>query len=301
MEFVQFHPTTLYLAGAPRFLISEAVRGEGAALLNARGERFMSRYHEMAELAPRDVVSRAIVREMQAAGSNCVYLNLAGLGAELISRRFPTIRDICADFGLNILKDPIPVRPSAHYAMGGARTGLDCRTSVKRLFAAGECASTGVHGANRLASNSLLEGLVFGRSAGRAARAEAESADSGRKFPHRATSSGQEKRRVHIDVGDLQRSLKSLMWRAAGVFRSGTDLELAVRQLAFWREYAYREAFAAPAGLELQNMLAVAAAITRSALLRTESRGAHQRLDFPAADDAVWKRHTIITRSEVYQ
>ncbi len=301
MEFVQFHPTTLYLAGAPRFLISEAVRGEGAVLLNSRRQRFMPRYHELAELAPRDVVSRSIVQELAETGGNCVYLDLTGLAAELVNRRFPNIREICADFGLNILSDPIPVRPSAHYAMGGVRTDLDGRTDIRRLCAAGECASTGVHGANRLASNSLLEGLVFGAAAGEAARVDAATPDSARKFPSRSTSSGTAQRRVHIDVGDLQRSLKSLMWRTSGVFRTGSDLELAVRQLAFWREYACREEFHSPAGLELQNMLAVAGAIARSALARTESRGAHQRLDCPSADDGNWKRHTVINKGEVYR
>jgi L-aspartate oxidase len=242
------------------------------------------------------VVSRSIVKEMAATGGNCAYLDMTKLSPELVGRRFPNIRDICADFGLDILRDPIPVRPSAHYAMGGVRTDLDGRTSIRRLLAAGECASTGVHGANRLASNSLLEGLVFGEAAGRSARPEA-----GGKFPARATSSGAAERRVQIDVGDLLRSLKSLMWRTAGVFRTGGDLELAVRQLAFWREYAYREEFTAPAGLELQNMLAVAAAVARSALARTESRGAHQRLDFPATDDAGWRRHTLVNKGDVYR
>jgi len=299
MEFVQFHPTTLYLAGAPRFLISEAVRGEGALLLNSRGERFMPRYHDMAELAPRDVVSQSIVKELAKTGGNCVFLDLKGMSPELVNRRFPNIRDICADFGLNILRDPIPVRPSAHYAMGGIRTDLSGRTCVRRLLAAGECASTGVHGANRLASNSLLEGLVFGTTAGETAWREAGENSAARKFPARHTSSGVAQRKVHIDVGDLQRSLKSLMWRTAGVFRTGTDLELTVRQLAFWQEYACREEFPDPAGLELQNMLAVARAIANSALNRTESRGAHQRQDFPALNDQAWKHHTVITKHDL--
>ncbi len=298
MEFVQFHPTTLYLAGAPRFLISEAVRGEGAVLLDGGGRRFMPDYDERAELAPRDVVSQAMVRQMQNTGGNCAYLDLTGIAPEKIGRRFPSISEICSDFGLDIRRQPIPVRPSAHYAMGGVRTGLDGRTGVRRLLTAGECASTGVHGANRLASNSLLEGLVFGRSAGLAAREEA-AAGGGRKFPHRRLPRAGELRHVPIDVGDLARSLKSLMWRSAGIFRQGDDLEIAERHLAFWRQYAYRAERHSPAALELQNMLAVAALMVRSALARTESRGAHQRLDFPATDEAAWRRHTVLTREDI--
>jgi L-aspartate oxidase len=294
MEFVQFHPTTLYLAGAPRFLISEAVRGEGAVLLNAKRERFMHRYHPRAELAPRDVVSRSIVTEMAEVGGNCVYLDLTGLPGELIAKRFPSITEICADFGLDIRREPIPVRPSAHYAMGGVRTDLEGRTSVRRLLAAGECACTGVHGANRLASNSLLEGLVFGRAAGLAAR-EASLAAAGRRFPHRHLSRSGALRHVPIDVDDLVRSLKSLMWHAVGIFRDGPALEVAEKHLAFWRQYAYHEEARSPAALELQNMLAVAALMVRSALLRTESRGAHQRADFPGTDEAAWHRHTLLT------
>ncbi|MHC4914574.1 MAG: L-aspartate oxidase [Planctomycetota bacterium] len=297
MEFVQFHPTTLYLAGAPRFLISEAVRGEGAVLLNANRERFMDSYHERAELAPRDVVSRAIVKEMRRAGGNCVYLDLSGMETERIARRFPSITAICSDFGLDIRGEPIPVRPSVHYAMGGVRTDLDGRTVIKRLLAAGECACAGVHGANRLASNSLLEGLVFGRAAGLAARNEA-SASNGR-FPHRHLPRSGQLRHVPIDVDDLARSLKSLMWRSAGIYRDGSTLEVAGKHLAFWRQYAYREDARSPAALELQNMMAVAELMVRSARLRTESRGAHQRLDFPDTDDAGWKRHLIMNREDL--
>jgi L-aspartate oxidase len=297
MEFVQFHPTTLYLAGAPRFLISEAVRGEGAVLLNSNRERFMDSYDERAELAPRDIVSQSIVKEMRRVGGSCVYLDLSGIEPERISRRFPSITEICSDFGLDIRKEPIPVRPSAHYAMGGVRTDLDARTGVGRLLAAGECACTGVHGANRLASNSLLEGLVFGRAAGLAAKQEAEAV--GRKFPHRHLPRSGELRNVPIDVDDLARSLKSLMWRSAGIYRDSGNLEVAGKHLAFWRQYAYREEARSPAALELQNMLVVADLMVRSALQRTESRGAHQRLDFQETDDQNWKRHQVLTREDL--
>lgn len=297
MEFVQFHPTTLYLAGAPRFLISEAVRGEGALLLNNSRERFMPEYDERAELAPRDVVSQSIIREMRRVGGNCVYLDLSQLDPEMVSRRFPSISELCAGYGLDIRKEPIPVRPSAHYAMGGIRTDLEGRTSVGRLLAAGECAATGVHGANRLASNSLLEGLVFGHAAGAAARRAA--AESPGRFPHRHLPRSGELLNVPIDVDDLVRSLKSLTWRSAGIYRDAEKLQVAEKHLAFWRQYAYREEARSTAALELQNMLAVAALLVRAALMRTESRGAHQRLDCPETDDANWKRRITLTREDL--
>jgi L-aspartate oxidase len=297
MEFVQFHPTTLYLAGAPRFLISEAVRGEGALLLNANHQRFMHEYDQRGELAPRDVVSRSIVREMRRVGGSCVYLDLSGLDPEMVPRRFPSIFELCSGFGLDIRRDPIPVRPSAHYAMGGVRTDLEGRSSLRRLLAAGECACTGVHGANRLASNSLLEGMVFGHAAGRAAR-EVASGGAGR-FPHRHLPRSGELMNVPIDVTDLARSLQSLTWRSAGIYREAETLEVAENHLAFWRQYAYREKARSPAALELQNMLAVAALLVRAATLRTESRGAHQRVDFPETADPGWQRHTVLTREDL--
>jgi L-aspartate oxidase len=297
VEFVQFHPTTLYLAGAPRFLISEAVRGEGAVLLNAARERFVHSLDQRGELAPRDIVSQAIVKEMRSEGSNCVYLDLSPI-SQSIEKRFPSIFRICRDFGLDIRSKPIPVRPSAHYAMGGVRTDLNGRTNIRHLLAAGECAATGVHGANRLASNSLLEGLVYGRSAGLAA-AEDAADGTDRKYPHRHLPRASGPRDVPIDVEDLARSLKSLMWRAAGVFRQGEDLEVASRHLDFWRQYAYREEQRSPAALELQNMLAVSAVVLRAALARTESRGGHQRLDYPKTIDPDWQRHLIFTREDL--
>jgi L-aspartate oxidase len=258
----------------------------------------MSGYDRRAELAPRDVVSQSIVKEMHRTGGNCAYLDLSGIDARKIARRFPSISEICSDFGLDISREPIPVRPSVHYAMGGVRTDLEGGTNVRRLLAAGECAATGVHGANRLASNSLLEGLVFGRAAGLAAR-EAAAGAASRRFPHRRLPGAGQLRHVPIDVDDLERSLKSLMWRSAGIYREGASLEVAERHLDFWRQYAYREESRSPAALELQNMLTVAALMVRSALLRTESRGAHQRLDYPQTDDAGWRRHLQLTREDL--
>ena len=292
IEFVQFHPTTLYIAGAPRFLISEAVRGEGALLLAADGTRFMPQQHELAELAPRDVVSVAISREMQRTDAPFVYLDLKPIGAAKVRERFPTILQTCAKFGLDITRDRIPVRPSAHYMMGGIQTTLRGETNVERLFAAGECACTGVHGANRLASNSLLEGLVFGREAGRAA---AELAlDGPVKFkPRRIGGDDRRSSSAPIDIGDVTRSLKHLLWRAAGVFRDHDSLSQAEDTLRFWRRYVLGAEFTDPRDLELQNMIFIAGLLLRAALLRTESRGAHRRSDFPDTDDANWQQPIV--------
>jgi L-aspartate oxidase len=280
MEFVQFHPTTLYLAGAPRFLISESVRGEGGRLLNLQGERFMERYSPEGELAPRDVVSRAIFQEINATGTTHVLLDLSHLGRELVERRFPTISALCGNYGLDLAIDPIPVKPAVHYMMGGIRTDLDGFTGVERLFAAGEAACTGVHGANRLASNSLLEGLVFGRRAGRAAAL----ASSPARFPHKAIRRRLAGRTVPLDMDDVERSLLALTWRALGVYRDAGHLGEAERTIAFWERYILPEQFQARGGFEIQNKLIVAHAMVRAALARKESRGAHQRTDFPDTD-----------------
>jgi len=287
MEFVQFHPTTLYVAGAPRFLISESVRGEGAHLLNERGERFMDKYSRDMELAPRDVVSQAIFREIHDTGTTHVCLDLRHLGTALIERRFPTIKALCADYGLDITQEVIPVRPAVHYMMGGVRVDLDGGTNVRRLYAAGEVACTGVHGANRLASNSLLEGLVFGWRAGRAA---AQAPNDAPPFPLRALARRLSGRAVRLDIDDLVRSLKSLTWRHLGVYREGPHIEEVERTIHYWERYVLPEQFQARRGFEVQNMLTVAKVIARAAFLRTESRGAHQRSDFPQTDPA-WVRH----------
>lgn len=276
MEFIQFHPTTLYLAGAPRFLISESVRGEGARLVNAAGESFMERYDPRGCLAPRDVVSQSIMRELYRSNATCVYLDLRHLPKEQVLTRFPNIARICSLYGINLVSNLVPVRPAAHYFMGGIKTDLDGATTIRRLYAAGECASTGVHGANRLASNSLLEGLVFGHRAGEAAVEWGEPALT-RLYMSRPVG----KVIAPLDLGDMLQSLKALCWRDLGIFRTRSRLLEAEKTTAFWARYVLVEQFRARGGFELQNMLTFARVALRSALLREESRGAHQREDFP--------------------
>lgn len=288
MEFMQFHPTVLYIAGSSRSLVSEAVRGEGAILVDARGERFMPEYDVRAELAPRDVVSQAIVDRMEKTHHPCVYLDLSHLDAEKVRARFPGIAKRCREFGLDIATDRIPVRPGAHYMVGGVKVDLDGATTLPGLWAAGEVSSSGLHGANRLASNSLLEGLVYGARAGEAASAAAQAQPDGftalpLENPAVATPSEQ------LDLQDVRNSLKSLVWRAAGVRRSGEQLEGAIRTIDGWQRYALAQQFADPDGWELQNMVTVARVLIAAALRREESRGVHLRSDYPGQDDAHWR------------
>jgi L-aspartate oxidase len=293
MEFIQFHPTTLYLAGAPRFLISEAVRGEGAHLLTLSGQRFMPAIHQRAELAPRDVVSQAILRTMKETNTNHVLLDLRHMDNALIEKRFPTIKSICMEYGIDIMTEPIPVRPAAHYMMGGINTDNNGKTGIDRLYACGEVACTRVHGANRLASNSLLEGLVFGfRSA--VAACEDIARPKGR-YPLDEIKHEGRTRQIPLDIDDVLRSLRSLTWRNIGVYRSAEQLIEAEKNISFWQRYVLEENFSARAGFEVQNMLTVARVIARSAYMRQESRGAHQRWDFPNTDDQNWNRHISLT------
>ena len=296
MEFVQFHPTTLYLAGAKRHLITEAVRGEGAYLINIKGERFMVGQHERAELAPRDIVARAMWREMAKTGATNVFLSMAHLDPQMIHTRFPNLCKTLAQYRLDPTKDRIPVRPASHYMMGGIRTDLEARTDVQRLLAAGEVTSVGVHGANRLASNSLLDGLVFGHEAGKQARLLA--AGSQPTFPDKWVRPVMPKDNLPLDVDDVRNSLRSLISRSAGLERESESMTNAVQMLDFWQKYVYAEEFSSVAGLELQNMLACAQLILRSALRREESRGAHFRTDFPDTDDTKFKHHLTISRKE---
>jgi L-aspartate oxidase len=298
MEFMQFHPTVLYIAGSSRSLISEAVSGEGAILVDVHGERFMPEYDPRVELAPRDVVSQAISDRMEKTHHPCVYLDLSHLPAEKVRRRFPGIAQRCREFGLDIAVDRIPVRPGAHYMIGGVKVDLHGRTSLRGLLAAGEVTSSGLHGANRLASNSLLEGLVFGARAGEAAsQAALETPDAYQiltiENPPVAPA------REELDLQDIRNSLKSLVWRAAGVRRSGAPLRDAIRTIDQWQRYVLGQQFADSEGWELQNMLTVARVLMGAALRREESRGVHLRSDFPQQDDERWKVRLSDVREEI--
>ncbi len=290
MEFMQFHPTVLYVAGSGRFLISEAVRGEGAYLRDRNGVRFMADVDPRAELAPRDIVAQAIVRCMEKTQHPNVYLDLSHLDAASVKSRFPGIDRVCRGFGLDITRDPIPVRPGAHYMIGGVKVDLAGRTSIPGLWAAGEVTSSGLHGANRLASNSLLEGLVYGAACGTgAAQALAQSPDrfAVRPLKSETAQEGNE----GIDVADITNSLRSLMVRKMGVVREAVGLREAEHDVSFWCGYVLAREFDSPAGWELQNLLTVARVMIWAALTRQESRGVHFRQDFPARDDNSWRRH----------
>lgn len=296
MEFMQFHPTVLYVAGSSRFLISEAVRGEGAYLRDKFMDRFMLKVDPRAELAPRDVVAQAIVRCMERTKHPNVYLDLRHLDKALVRRRFPGIDKVCRGFGIDITTDLIPIRPGAHYMIGGVTVDDHGRTSIPGLWAAGEVTSSGLHGANRLASNSLLEGLVFGtlcaRGAAEAARAMADNlAACGLALAVRPQSAKPET--ADFDVADVTNSLRSMMVRHMGVIRDGAGLEEARHDVAFWCRYGLARAFDHRPGWELQNLLTIARLMIDSALAREESRGVHFRNDFPERDDTVWQRHLI--------
>lgn len=303
LEFVQFHPTALNVPGQPRFLLSEALRGEGARLLNADGEPFMARYEPAGDLAPRDRVSRAIVREAARTGRP-VFLSLEELDPDFVHERFPLISDACRRAGLDLARDRIPIGPAAHYVMGGVRTDLDGRTTIPGLFAAGEVACTGVHGANRLASNSLLEGLVFGARAGRAMRKEGSKVQEFKSS--RAPSSnmpahaGTRTLELSNDgTSELSAEIQSLMWRDVGLFRDRAGLERALQVLEpAWRTLDARARDGQPldaAEWRTASILTVGRLIARAALRREESRGGHYRSDFPDRDDIHWKRRVSET------
>jgi L-aspartate oxidase len=297
LEFVQFHPTVLNVQGVPRFLLSEALRGEGARLVNEQGEAFMTRYEPAGDLASRDLVSRAIVREVERTGAP-VYLTMAHLDADFVRTRFPTIAQACAHAGLDLARDRIPVSPAAHYVMGGVETDLDGRTSLEGLLSAGEVACTGVHGANRLASNSLLEGLVFGA---RAAEAMKSGTVKARSSTWTASSSEQD------SLSDAARTfmvrettvpsgfeVRDLMWRNVGLLRNRAGLEAAVERLQGWAGAIATTPSASAADQEfrrISSIVTVGLLIARAAVRRTESRGGHFRTDFPAHDDLHWKKH----------
>lgn len=295
MEFVQFHPTVLYVAGSSRSLITEAMRGEGARLVDANGYRFMPDYDTRGELAPRDVVAQAIADQMEKTRRPCVFLDLSHLDAAFVRRRFPGIAATCQEFGIDIATDPIPVRPGAHYMIGGTTVDDHGRTTVPGLWAAGEVTSSGLHGANRLASNSLLEGLVFGVRAGEAASHAASDIPDSLQVPALASVRSVANKEP-LDVADIRNSLKSLMWRAAGVRRSREGLAEALDSVRHWAGYVAQRQFRDVDGWELQNTLLVASLVLEAALTRQESRGVHWRADFPKSDDANWKRHVCFRR-----
>ncbi len=296
-EFYQFHPTTLYVAGASRALISEAVRGEGARLLDRNGIRFMPEFHPLAELAPRDVVARAMVRRMRETDDTQLYLDARAMPEGFFRRRFPHISELCDAFGIDFTKEPIPVRPTAHYMIGGVEADAHGRTALAGLYACGECACTGFHGANRLGSNSLLEGAVVGRRAGQeAARFAACATPAGSaaipgRIEHEVVSSHGS---PELDLTDLERSLKATTWYDIGVEREARGLERALRQLRRWIGYALDVEQRDRGGWELQNMLTIALAMARQALVRTESRGAHHRSDYPDPKAQWARRHSHI-------
>jgi L-aspartate oxidase len=299
LEFIQFHPTALNVEGAPRFLLSEALRGEGAWLVNADGERFVHRYESAGDLASRDLVARAIVREVERTNAP-VSLSMVHLDHDYVRRRFPAITDACRQAGLDLATDRIPVSPAAHYAMGGIETDLDGRTSIAGLYAAGEAACTGVHGANRLASNSLLEGLVFGARAAGAMIAPPRVGScfavpgvpmtraDGRKWSSAPQSS--------IGGNEIPgtQTVRDLMWRHAGLLRSRDSLSDLVTRLSSWWGHLAVARSSAPADRDLRrlsSLVTVGLLIARAALRREESRGGHFRTDFPRRDDIHWQKH----------
>lgn len=296
MEFVQFHPTALFLPSSPPFLLSEAMRGEGGQLRNSKGELFMHRYHPMGALAPRDIVARAIWTEMAATRARHVYLDVTHLGADFIKRRFPTIYATCLRYDIDMTEEWIPVSPSAHYMMGGVWTDINGATTLPGLFAAGEVACSGVHGANRLASNSLLEGLVFGLRAGLAAIRWASQ--------HRMPDLSRHAEALRTcrfesleDAEKLRSSLRRTMWGQVGVVRSRDSLIRATAQLSRWAHMVARP-FATRADLEVKNMIQVAHCVAEAALWRENSVGAHFRSDVPQAHRPGWKQHSRLSLTD---
>ena len=291
MEFVQFHPTTLYMKKSPRFLLAEALRQEGAFLRNIELDRFMAKYHPLAEMAPADVVTRAIVHEMEISRAKdpFVYLDLTHLNPAKVQKRFPRIHAACMKHNIDITEDMVPVRPAAHFSMGGVRTDLNGKTNVTGLYAAGEVASTGVHGANRFPSNALLEALVYGARAGKAMREELKVAHQPVDRPKKAASQNGP---VDAGIEDLIGQIQDLVWKHVGVVRTRSGMQEAIRileglapRMANARTRRNREA----ANLHLAALL-----VARSALAREESRGAHYRIDYPGHDDKNFLKRSVV-------
>lgn len=299
MEFIQFHPTTLFLMETPPCLIGNRVREEGGILINSRGERFMEKYHDMEELAPCDVVGRAILNEMELTGSPCVYLDITHLPSDFIRSRFSNIYQFCHQFGIDITTDVIPVRTAAHFMIGGVCTNLNAETTLRGLYACGEVACTGVHGAGQLAKNSLLECIVFGTRAGNAAAEYAGTIQSDNYANLRISSdddfSRSQTTSQNIDIEAAQALVQEMMWQHVGLVRHGEDLEMILNELKTLNRDCYWNSVEA---FKFQNMCDVAALITEAAILRTESRGTHYREDFPEQDDIKWKKHIVLQRED---
>jgi len=301
MEMVQFHPTTLYVAGASRALITEAVRGEGAHLVDRNGYRFMKDYDPAAELAARDVVSRAIVQQIRKTNFTHVYLDVRHLPPEPFKERFPQLAQLLEQFDIKPARDLIPIHPATHYMIGGVDCDEHGKTTLPGLYAVGEAGCSGLHGANRLASNSLVEGLVFGARAGTDSANWAMSHEV--KFPHHLEHRIARSTRTELDLTDVKSSLRSIMWRNCAIERTGDRLSETREIIAFWSRYVMDKTFTpsdmgedAIPGWELQNMLTVCFLIATAAYTRTESRGAHYRLDYPDRDDEHWRLHLLWKR-----
>lgn len=313
LEFFQFHPTALTTPGAPHFLISEAVRGEGAYLVDAQGKRFTFEYHQAGELAPRDVVSRAIFNHLQGQQNQTnVYLDLRPIQPEQIRYRFPNIIRVCQKWGVNVFKEPIPVAPAAHYWMGGVKVDINNTTSIKGLYAIGETASTGVHGANRLASNSLLECLVF---AAQLSKLNVTSPVPMKKTAELVMTHQQQWEQEIPKIRKIRQALPQLMWQSAGISRSQTVLEAAIAQVSLWQQQIKSFSMSEPilnlspnqsikfekntaqiylrTCSETVNLLDISYLILKSALFRTESRGGHYRQDYPQSSEQ-WQKHTLV-------
>jgi L-aspartate oxidase len=286
MEMIQFHPTLLYAAGAPRTLLTEALRGAGGILRNSAGERFMERYDTRLELAPRDVVARAINSEMRLTGDEACFLDVTHLGVSLIQSHFPSFAALCDKFGIDYARSWVPVRPGPHYMIGGVATDDTSSTNIEGLYAVGEACSSGFHGANRLASNSLLEGVVMGRRLGLQLAKERRRHSLELSFRNERTSVERP-----LDFVDLKNTFRSLMLRHMGVERGESGMAQLARRLDGWRKLLDTTALSGRKQWELANMLQVAAAMTECARFRKESRGVHWRTDYPAADAAMAQRH----------
>ena len=294
MEFIQFHPTTLYLAGSCRNLISEAVRGEGAVLVDDKMRAFMTDYHSMKDLAPRDIVSRAILKQLNKEDVNQIYLDISSIGAERFIKRFPAISRVLKDFNIELKDGLIPVRPSAHYSIGGIATDLKGQTTVNRLWACGECASTGLHGANRLASNSLLEAVILGQAV---SNDILNKTNLEKHLSVLDLKNNNSSKTFEINIEDIVSSIKSTMWRNVSLTRTHEGLDSAVKDLNQWSEYLLNQTLETPKAWAAQNLLTVAWMISSNALMRENSIGVHYRVDFPSVPEQLLHKTVRILKS----